>query len=107
MSEMQGPEKIYAAEKRNSLFGNWFFCEPSDIPTDTYHHDRIVQAKDARIAELEAQLKERDGYVLVPVEPTEEMKDAGQHWIRQHGNMSQHIWKEMIAARPNASTEGV
>lgn len=117
MSEL--PETVYVIMSDvNPGFGKCdeYGLNPNDTP---YHHTRIVQAKDARIAELEAQLKEREGWAMVPVEPTDEQikeaiplfDTASFGYLFSKGYVSEddmrRIYKAMIAARPNASTEGV
>lgn len=75
MSEMPDVIWVYERPDSSQLARTWWdnIADAALYRTSKYHHDRIVQAKDARIAELEAQLKEREGWVMVPVEPTEEM----------------------------------
>lgn len=60
MSEM--PETVWLEPVQADMpNGGWYAdVQKSEYfnGVEKYHHDRIVQAKDARIAELEAQLKE-------------------------------------------------
>ncbi len=56
------PEKIYVLYRRDDGYiGDCIDgqLEPCEGYNDTYHHDRILKAKDARIAELEAILQAR------------------------------------------------
>lgn len=51
------PDVIHVSES-----GMWFAVHP--MPDDTtYHHQRVIDAKDARIKELEDVLREADEYL--------------------------------------------
>jgi hypothetical protein len=64
---MEMPDVIYAAlwqqrEKNDDMYGTWDDDPAFKHPDrNTYHHDRILKAKDAEIAELKAYIESR-GY---------------------------------------------
>jgi hypothetical protein len=49
-------------------------------------------------------LRVPDGYVLVPVEPTDEMRDAGNEVILDRGKLFR-AWKAMLSAAPQTAAQ--
>jgi hypothetical protein len=57
---MEMPDKIYAIKGvTNRYDGVWDDYQWADQSGTEYHHDRILKAKDAEIAELKAMLEAR------------------------------------------------
>lgn len=46
-----------------------------------------------------------EGFVLVPVEPTEEMKRAGTAHVSNPYGLARDVWAAMLAARPQGVKE--
>ncbi len=47
-----------------------------------------------------------EGLVLVPVEPTEEMKRAGSAHVSNPYGLARDVWAAMLAARPQGVKDG-
>ncbi len=47
-----------------------------------------------------------DEYVLVPAEPTEEMKRAGTAHVSNPYGLARDVWAAMLAARPQGVSRG-
>lgn len=63
------------------------------------------QDDEGRILSVIAEFEAPEGYVLVPVEPTEAMKRAGSMWNTEMDELPElpvlmNIWKDMLAVRP-------
>lgn len=71
--------------------------------TDTPDADaqKCISAIEAIIREARAALTPPEGFVLVPVEPTEEMLKVGYSWMMGRIVM-RSLYNELLAARPEA-----
>lgn len=72
----------------------WLRCSRCSNPHDVTRH-QAIQA-------IIAALTPPDGYVLVPVEPTEEMLKVGYSWMMGRIVM-RSLYDELLAARPEAT----
>jgi hypothetical protein len=73
--------------------------EPTRWPVDLYTAEQVRQAV------LEAELREPEGFVLVPREPTDEMHAAAvRTLVRCHGNADfpPRVYRAVLAAKPLA-----
>jgi hypothetical protein len=81
-------------------------CEGGDLPPSAY----ISTVKRVLTAALSA--LESEGWVLVPVEPTEAMLSAmarhNENWLSDKGPYprSRRVYSAMLSARPKAQQEG-
>lgn len=69
-----------------------------------------IEEQAARIAELEAKQAEPAGFVMVPVEPTQEMVEIGAGVIDDNGGNARwsdirKAWAEMLAAAPKGAAK--
>lgn len=61
------------------------------------------QARAAITAQQGASVAVPEGYALVPVEPTDEMRDAGNVWTLNRSTLMR-VWDAMIAAAPSPAS---
>lgn len=60
----------------------------------------VAKVDSCAISAIVAALTPPDGFVLVPVEPTEEMKRRGTFHVSNPCGLATDVWAAMIAARP-------
>ncbi len=81
-------------EKRaQALLAEAFACDVSELSAAEVRAVRAVLASSAALAPPE-------GYLLVPVEPTEKMQRAGAGITCTNVDEAWEVWHAMIAARP-------
>lgn len=71
-------------------------AEVESIPGSFVPREAWPRVARAALTELE-----QAGYVVVPVEPTEEMIDAG--WAYVHNEDAAGTWRSMLSARPKVT----
>lgn len=76
-------------------------CGECDLDPEDYCPGLRVNAEEALRAIIAA-LTPPEGYVLVPVEPTEEMLKVGYSWMMGRIVM-RSLYDELLAARPEVS----
>jgi chorismate mutase len=86
-----------------TLFEQWWNDNCADKPIVDYGYQTLTQdiAYHAFKAALQSQVSNTDGWVMVPVEPTQEMIDAGiEEMIRI--DAPEPIYKAMLSAAQKA-----
>lgn len=64
---------------------------------------RALEADKGAIAAIMTALTPPEGYVLVPVEPTEEMRRRGTVHVSNPCGLASDVWAAMLDARPEVS----
>lgn len=110
IAELEAALRKLAIYDESNFLGNaWCQCELCDGTGDT--RETVLHAPDCILAALTptvASAKAEEGHVLVPIEPTPEMVEAGRAQMRDGGKMETHarimwIWEAMVAAAPRAA----
>ena len=97
---MSDPTKLATARVADFLSERGWAGEfVADVLAKSPQHVKINGAHTIELvaAALRAAL---EGYVLVPVEPTEEMKRAGAAHVSNPYGLARDVWADMLAARP-------
>jgi hypothetical protein len=103
---LQNCERL-CVQARLALEVPWLLSELSRLTADNADVKAMHDDAERRVDRLQAALTAREGYVLVPVEPTEAMKVAADRSLHEADcghtdckSMADCIYRAMIAARP-------
>ncbi len=100
-------DNLIDAREVAGQFSDWLrvnaACQAEEFPEAAGQLSATAELIDRLAAALRAA---PDGYALVPVEPTEEMKRAGAAHVSNPYGLARDVWAAMLAARPQGVSHG-